>query len=140
MKMPDVTGGFADLWSYIKIDRPHRIPAMGVSIVLPIVIIYLFFHSFQEPPDTKTRIVYIENWRADRSDQEVRREWLERAKATNARRAKLRKSYQRLADELGIDYNSSEADRITRETETMGVDAVAKLQLEAAEKRSAAAE
>lgn len=143
MKMPDITGGFADLWNYVKIDRPHRIPAMGVSIVLPIVILYLFLYAMQPEPDTSAKIVYIENWSADRNEQDIRREWLERAKATNARHARNREAYKRLADSLGVEYDSTEADRVSAETEAIDPETMAKAQLDAAEKfsrrRSAAA-
>lgn len=134
--MPDVTGGFADLWNYLKIDRPHRIPAMGVAIVLPIVIIYLFAYAMQPEPDTTAKIVYIENWTTDRSEQEIRREWLERAKATNARHARNREAYKRLADSLGVEYDSTEADRDSAATEAMDPETMAKAQLDAAEKFS----
>lgn len=136
MKMPDVTGGIVDLWNYVKIDRPHRIPAMGLSIVLPIVIIYLFGYALMEEPDTSAKIVYIENWTVDRNEEDIRREWLERAKATNARHARNREAYKRLADSLGVDYDSTEADRVSAETEAMDPEAMAKAQLDAAEKFS----
>ncbi len=134
--MPDVTGGFADLWNYVKIDRPHRIPAMGVSIVLPIVILYLFGYAMSEEPDTSAKIVYIENWTVDRNEEDIRREWLERAKATNARHARNREAYKRLADSLGVEYDSTEADRDSAATDAMDPEATAKAQLEAAEKFS----
>ena len=134
--MPDVTGGFADLWNYVKIDRPHRIPAMGVSIVLPIVILYLFGYAMSEEADTSAKIVYIENWTVDRNEEDIRREWLERAKATNARHARNREAYKRLADSLGVEYDSTEADRDSAATEAMDPEAMAKAQLDAAEKFS----
>jgi hypothetical protein len=136
MKMPDVTGGFADLWNYVKIDRPHRIPAMGVAIVLPIVIFYLFAYAMQPEPDTRARIVYIENWSADRNEQDIRREWLERAKATNARHARNREAYKRLADSMGVEYDSTEADRDSAATDAIDPEAMAKAQLDAAESYS----
>lgn len=134
--MPDITGGFADLWNYVKIDRPHRIPAMGVSIVLPTVIIYLFGYAMMEEPDTSAKIVYIENWSVDRKDEDIRREWLERAKATNARHARTREAYKRLADSLGVEYDSTQADRDSAATEAMDPETMAKAQLDAAEKFS----
>ena len=112
----DVTGGLSDFWGYIREPRPHRWAIWGVAIALT----YLIFHGVSEyliPYEKpKPQIVYFENWKATRSEGEVRADWVARAKETTRLNAEKRAEYQRLAKSLGIDYDSSEADRLTRET------------------------
>ena len=42
-EMPDIQGGFKDLWDYLKEDRPHRWTALGLAITLTGVIFCLSF-------------------------------------------------------------------------------------------------
>lgn len=112
----DVTGGLGDFWGYIREPRPHRWAIWGVAVALT----YLIFHGVSEyliPYEKpKPQIVYFENWKATRSEGEVRADWVARAKETTRLNAEKRAEYQRLAKSLGIDYDSTEADRLTRET------------------------
>jgi len=112
----DVTGGFSDFWGYIREPRPHRWAIWGVAIALT----WLVFHGVSEyliPYEKpKARIIYFENWKATRSEAEVRAEWVARAKETTLRNAEKRAEYQRLAKSLGVEYDSTEADKVTRET------------------------
>lgn len=117
IRIPDIPGGFADIWRYIREDRPHRLPALALSLVLSVVLIYLFGRSFEQEPDRTPDIVYFETWSADRSDAESQADWLERAKETNERNARRRAAYQALAEGLGIDYDASEAEQISAETD-----------------------
>ena len=113
---PDVGGGLSDFWSYVRQPRPHRWAIWGVVMALT----YLVFSGItkyivrQEEP--KPQIIYFENWTAKRTDAESRADWVDRAKETTLRNAETRAEYQRLADMLGVDYDSAEADKVTRET------------------------
>src|SRR3546814_14300967 len=71
----------------------------------------------------KAQIIYFENWKATRSAEEIRADWVARAKETTRRNAEKRAEYQRFADSLGIEYDSTEADKVTRET--LGAEAAA---------------
>lgn len=112
----DVGGGLSDFWAYVREPRPHRWAIWGVAIALPLVI----FHGFSEyliPYEKpKVQIVYFENWSKDRSEADIRADWIARAKETTLRNAETRAEYQRLAQSLGVEYDSSEADKVTRET------------------------
>lgn len=112
----DVTGGVSDFWRYIREPRPHRWAIWGVAAALT----WLVFHGVSEyliPYEKpKPQIIYFENWKATRSAEEIRADWVARAKETTLRNAEKRAEYQRLADSLGVEYDSSEADRVTRET------------------------
>ena len=112
----DVSGGLNDFWGYIREPRPHRWAIWGVAIALT----WIVFHGVAEyliPYEKpKPSIIYFENWKATRSEAEIRAEWVARAKETTRLNAEKRAEYQRLADSLGVDYDSTEADKLTRET------------------------
>ena len=112
----DVGGGLSDFWTYIREPRPHRWASWGVAIILPIVIFYGFSEHLVPYERPKPQIVYFENWSEQRSDAEIRADWVARAKETTRRNAEKRAEYQRLADMMGVEYDSTEADEVTRET------------------------
>lgn len=122
----DVGGGLSDFWAYIREPRPHRWALWGVAAALT----WLVFSSLaqyiirKEPP--QSRIVYFENWSEGRSIDESRSEWVDRAKEVNRRHAARRAEYQKLADMLGVDYDSTEADKVTRETLGAEADTIGK--------------
>lgn len=112
----DVGGGLSDFWSYIREPRPHRWAIWGVALALTWLVfngIEQYLIPYEKP---KAQIIYFENWKATRSGEEIRADWVARAKETTRRNAEKRAEYQRFADSLGIEYDSSEADKVTRET------------------------
>ncbi|WP_188237793.1 hypothetical protein [Sphingopyxis sp. LK2115] len=112
----DVGGGLSDFWAYIREPRPHRWAIWGVALALTWVV-FNGVEQYLIPVDKpKAQIIYFENWKADRSAAEIRADWIARAREETLRNAKKRAEYQRFADSLGIEYDSTEADRITRET------------------------
>jgi hypothetical protein len=112
----DVGGGVSDFWAYIREPRPHRWAIWGVAVALTWVV-FSGVEQYLIPVDKpKAQIIYFENWGADRSAEEIRADWVARAKETTRRNAKKRAEYQRFADSLGVEYDSTEADRVTRET------------------------
>ena len=136
----DVTGGLGDFWAYIREPRPHRWAIWGVAVALTWVVfngVEKYLIPYEEP---KAQIIYFENWTADRSAAEIRADWVARAKETTLQNAKKRAEYQRFADSLGIDYDSSEADKVTRETLGEDVAAAAKKKKPAPPQRSTLAE
>ncbi|MBL8651899.1 MAG: hypothetical protein JNL35_16035 [Sphingopyxis sp.] len=134
----DVSGGLSDFWAYVREPRPHRWAVWGLAIVLPILIFWGFSKYLIPYEEPKLGIVYFENWKGDRSAAEVRAEWVERAKETTRANAKRRAEFQRLADGLGVDYDSTEADKVTRET--LGAEADTLAEKPAPPKRSTLAE
>ena len=112
----DVGGGLSDFWAYIREPRPHRWAVWGVALALTWVV-FSGVEQYLIPVDRpKAQIIYFENWTADRSAGEIRADWIARARETTRRNARKRAEYQRFADSLGIEYDSTEADRVTRET------------------------
>lgn len=112
----DIGGGVSDFWSYVRQPRPHRWPLWGVALALTYVIFY-GFSEYLIPEDTpKQQVIYFDNWSAARGAEEEKADWVERAKETTRRNALRRAEYQKLAKMLGVEYDSSEADQVTRET------------------------
>ncbi len=136
----DVGGGLSDFWAYIREPRPHRWASWGVAIVLPIVVLYGFSEHLIRTEEPKVEIIYFENWSANRSDAEIRAEWVARAKETTRANAEKRAEYQRLADMMGVEYDSAEADKVTHETLGEAEAAAAKQKKPAPATRSTLAE
>ena len=105
-KPRDHLGAIADLWNYIKEDRPHRWASMGLAITIPAVVMYTIYRSLVPPPQGP-QIIYVESWPATRSQADVEKDWLERAKQANEDNAKRRAAYRAVADSLGIDYKAA---------------------------------
>ena len=122
----DVTGGASDFWTYIREPRPHRWALAGLAFAIAGIILWGFSEKLIRYDAPKSSIVYFESWGADRSDADVRADWIARAKATTRRNAERRLAYQKLADSMGIEYDSAEADKVTRETLGAAADEIGK--------------
>lgn len=108
-----------DLRSFARRRDRHNWVALGLAVAIPCFIVWLFVLDARTGilPEGPV-ITYVESWPLDRSDEEIIARQRELALAANERRAARREQFQRLADELGIDYDreaAAEADRITEE-------------------------
>ena len=112
----DVRGGVSDFWAYIRAPRPHRWAFWTVTIAVTLAVFYGIAENIVRTEEPKAQIIYFENWTAGRSTDEVNAGWIERAKEVNRANAIRRAEYQKLADRMGVEYDSSEADKETRET------------------------
>lgn len=112
----DVRGGVSDFWHYIRAPRPHRWAFWTVTIAVTLGVFYGIAEHIVRTEEPKAQIIYFENWTAARGADEVRADWIERAKEVTRANARRRAEYQRLADRMGVDYDSTEADKETRET------------------------
>jgi endonuclease V-like protein UPF0215 family len=122
----DIAGGASDFWTYIREPRPHRWALAGLALTLAGLTFWGFNEKLISHEEPKPKITYFESWRADRSDAEVRADWVERAKETTRLNAERRRNYQAMAKALGIEYDSTEADKVTRETLGADADAIGK--------------
>lgn len=122
----DIAGGASDFWTYIREPRPHRWAFAGLAVAIAGIILWGFSTKLIRYEAPKASVVYFENWSANRSDAEVRADWVARAKETTRRNAERRLAYQKLADSLGIEYDSAEADQVTRETLGAEAEAIGK--------------
>lgn len=109
------TSGFSDFWNYIREDRPGRWTGWVFAVGLAAAILYMFGTNLFRPVSPKAELIYIENWSLNRTDAEIRADRIARAKEMTRRNAEERVQFQRIADRLGIAYDSTEADRQTEE-------------------------
>ncbi len=98
----------------------------GGFLTTPLLIFYGFSKYLVPYERPKPQIIYFENWKADRSEAEIRADWVARAKETTRANAKRRAEFQRLADMMGVEYDASEAEKVTRETLGKEADAIEK--------------
>ena len=122
----NLSAGLGDFYTYVREPRPHRWTSWGLAIVLTGLVFTIFSQKLISYQPPKAQIVYFESWRLDRSAAEIHADRIERIKAVTRRNAKRRAEYQRLANRLGIAYDSTLADAVTRETLGAEADALAK--------------
>jgi hypothetical protein len=122
----DITGGASDFWTYVREPRPHRWALWGLACTIAALVFWVISEKLITFEAPKSSIVYFESWRANRSDAEVRADWIERAKETTRRNAERRRNYQALAKSLGVEYDADEADKVTRETLGTAADDIGK--------------
>lgn len=111
-----------DLWGYIREQRAHRWPLLGVSAAMTWVIIWMFIAD----ADTNTmpkqnQIMYFENWRADRSDIAVilqqKKDLADRVAALH----KKQKEMQKIADMFGVEWREEERKNAVKEAEAVRI-------------------
>jgi hypothetical protein len=107
---PDISGGIKDLWDYIRVDRPHRWPALGLAITIPGVVFFLIADDLRPEPEGR-RIVYVQSWPADRSEFDVRRDWLNRALRANDENQARREAAGAMAGAIGQTFDKARSDR-----------------------------
>lgn len=105
----EIVGGVRDFIDYMRADRPHRWPALGLAVVVPLVVFYFIARSINPEDEPKRTIIYVESWTADRSEYDVRRAWLQRAREANERNRRRRDAYGTFARGLGQDYDVNAA-------------------------------
>jgi hypothetical protein len=101
---------FRDFWDYIRTDRPHRWPAMGLAVAVPALVFYFILRGANPVEEHKRQIIYVQSWAADRSDFDIRRDWLLRARAANDRNQRRREAYGSFAKSIGQDFDKQSAD------------------------------
>ncbi len=102
-------GSLQDFWDYIRVDRPHRWPALGLALTIPGVILFFIADAFTAPIQTGPQVTYVQSWPSDRSDYDVRRDWLQRARAANQANQQRRGTMGSFAESLGQTYDAQRA-------------------------------
>jgi len=93
----------ADLKAFFATRQRHQLLIGAVSVAMPALIVLGFYHdSHVEPP--KEEMYFLPSWPADRSDAEIIAQQKIDQKIKEKRQAEQRAGYQRLAKQLGIDY------------------------------------
>ncbi|MEJ7926049.1 hypothetical protein WG908_04675 [Sphingobium sp. AN641] len=109
-----------DLWGYFREQRPHKWPALGVSMAITWVIVWTFITDANtNTMPTRNKIFYVQSWNADRSDAAI----ILQQKMDLARREvllqKRQKDMQGVADLFGIDWRQEEARNSARRKEAL---------------------
>jgi hypothetical protein len=102
-----------DLWDYMREPKPHKWTSLALAITLTLVSLWALNRFLVRPVPPDTRIVYFDSWDEGRTDQDIRRDWVARLKQANVNNAKRRANYQKMADTMGVAYDSRKADAET---------------------------
>lgn len=108
-RFSNIGGSLQDFWTYIREDRPHRWPALGLAVTIPGVMLYFIADALRPPPEPARQIIYVQSWSADRSEYAIRRDWLARARAANAANQQRRGNFGAFAEAIGQTYNEERA-------------------------------
>lgn len=99
----------SDLWSYLKAERAHKWPLMGLSAALTYLIVWAFITDANtNTMPTRNKINYIRSWDANRSDAAI---ILQQKLDLAEQEIKLRedqKRMQKMADTFGVEWRRDE--------------------------------
>nr|WP_047169926.1 hypothetical protein [Sphingomonas sp. Y57] len=94
---------WADFKALLRQQERHKLLIALVSILMPGIIVTGFYvDSKMDPP--KAQVIYVQSWPASRTDAEIIKQNLADQKIRDAQLAEKQRSYRKLADQLGIDY------------------------------------
>ena len=94
---------WADLKAFFRQQERPKFGILARSICIPLLIVAGFYHD-ASMDKRAVQIVYVQNLDPNRTDEEIMKQNIEDQKKLDAKRAETQRSYQRLADKLGIDY------------------------------------
>ncbi len=103
---------FIDFWDYMREKRPHRWSALALAFTIGLVSLWALNRYLVRPVIEGPTLIYYKNL-DNRSDADIRRDWVERLKQANRNNAKRRANYQKMADTMGIEYDAAQADADT---------------------------
>lgn len=89
-------------------DRQHRWTFLALSMAIT-GLLFGGFYLDALPPKPKPQIIYVTSWRADRQDSTILRQQLKDLVTNEKRLVKRQGEYQRLADQLGIEWREDAA-------------------------------
>ena len=102
-------GMIADFIAVWKQAGNNRWRIAAVAAVCTFGVFYVMANQGGRAPHPPPEVTYITSWRADRSDYDVRRDWLQRARDANARNRRRRDAYGAFARTLGQGYDAAGA-------------------------------
>ncbi|QPQ54681.1 hypothetical protein IC614_10160 [Allosphingosinicella flava] len=92
----------ADLRAFARERRPHQWIAAILAIVMPVVILVGFYLDSRTNIAPGEQLIYVENWRADRTDAEIIAQQKIDQAAKEKRAAERQRQFQKLEKQLGI--------------------------------------
>jgi len=89
-----------DLKAFLGQQERHKFVFAGIAIIIPAVIVTGFYVDSNIKP--QAQIIYVENWPANRTDDQIKAEQkIDQAKR-DKEAAERRRQYQELEKRLGI--------------------------------------
>jgi hypothetical protein len=91
----------ADIRAFAAQRSRYQLIAFAAALAIPIAILWLFVLDSRglEPGP---RVIYVESYPANRSDDEIRAAQLERQRAAQARAEETRRRWKALGDATGV--------------------------------------
>lgn len=103
---------YRDLRLFLATRERYEFVFLALAIAITGVFVWLFVHDSQIEAPYKRDIIYVQNWRADRTDAQIKAQQVideaarkQRVAAQDAEKAKSRAEFQRLdnaLDKMGL--------------------------------------
>ncbi len=93
---------WADLTAFARERGSHKWLAGAFAVIMPVVLIVLFVTDGRTNIAPGEQIVYVDNWRADRSDEEIKAAQAERQAQEEARAAERQRQFKELEKRFGL--------------------------------------
>lgn len=94
---------WADLRGFVAGQDRYKLLFGLLAAMMPLIIVYGFVRDTHGLAPKGPRIIFVESWRADRSDDEIKKQQIIDQKARDAAKLEKQRAYQRLAKQLGIE-------------------------------------
>jgi hypothetical protein len=95
---------WADLKAFLAARDKQKLAIGLLAIMMPVIIVTGFILDTRTGiVSNRLKIVYVQSWPADRSDEEIRKQQVIDQKKRDAERLEKQRAYQRLAKNLGIE-------------------------------------
>lgn len=109
-----------DLWNYLTASRAHKWPLLGLSVALTWLIIWAFIvDSSAKTVPRQDSIIYIENWKTNRSDAAIIRQQKRDLAEYEVRLLTKQREVQKVADMFGIEWRKEAARNDARRLEAL---------------------
>ncbi|WP_106640473.1 hypothetical protein [Allosphingosinicella vermicomposti] len=92
----------ADLKAFMRERSRHQWIAAFFAVVMPVVILVGFYYDSQTNIAPGEQVIYVENWKADRTDAEIIAQQKIDQAEKEKRAAARQREFQKLEKRLGI--------------------------------------
>lgn len=92
-----------DLAAFLRQRSREQVIAATLAVLVTIIILILFFVDSKINTAPPPRIVYVEQWGADRTDAEIVAEQKKHQAERDALKAERKRQFQELQNKLGIE-------------------------------------
>ena len=93
---------WADIKAFAQDRNPHQWIAAGLALVMTVGVLVMFYLDSTEPIMPKEQLIYVDSWRADRTDAEIKADQAKRQQEAVTRAKAKQKVFQDLERKLGM--------------------------------------